>query len=250
MKAAILVLLAITFACTSTLGAVQGSWQPGRIVEVQKSVNPQTLYWIVNTPVTRDETNYKITVHLGQKLMTGVYTVDKLHSAAPDEWVRGKPVKVRIDGNDMYLKPLSGDDIKLRIVKRKAAPAMQPVTDAEMKEAYTPAPQVESLESNTKDATPEPPPLAEQSKEESPTVASQTPRAASGPIGVIDITTVPYLAEIYIDGASLGYSPAKLTLSAGKHALRIQKDGYQAWSKDITVLENSEFTVSAELKRK
>lgn len=254
MKIHFLIPIALVLAGTCSLGTVQGVWQSGRIVEVQKSVDSKPLYWIANTPVTKDETTYRITVQLGQRLIVGVYTLDKLQGAPPNEWVHGHPVKLQLNGDDMYLKPISGDEIKLRIVKRKVTSAMKPVTEAEMKEAYAPPPSPESLtgfaDSDAKESKPEPKQEADQLNQRDSSKASQTVKETSGPVGVIDVTTVPYLAEIYIDGASVGYSPAKFTLPVGKHLLRAQKDGYQAWSKDVTVLESSEFTVYAELKKK
>ena len=251
MRTSLLLSVALVLVCTFSFGTIQGTWQPGRVAEVQKSVDSKPLYWIANTPVTKDETTYKITVHLGQKLIVGVYTVDRLQEAPPDEWVRGRPVKVQLDGDDMYLKPLSGNDIKLRIVKRKVTSAMQPVSDDEMKEAYAPPSSLESpADPETKKAGPEPEHAAEHSEMTNSPKVSQTAATTAGPVGVVDVTTVPYLAEIYIDGASLGYSPAKFRLAVGKHVLRAQKDGYQTWSKEVTVLEGSEFTVYAELKKK
>ena len=251
MRSSLFLSVALVLMCGFSFGTIPGTWQPGRIVEIQKSIDSKPLYWIANTPVTRDETTYKITVHLGQRLIIGIYTVDRLHEAPPDEWVRGRPVKVQLEGQDMYLKPLSGNDIKLRIVKRKPTSAMQPVTNNEMKEAYAPPESLaSSTDPETKKADPEPEHPAEQSERADPPKVSQTGETTSAQVGVVDVSTVPYLAEIYLDGASLGYSPAKFTLPAGKHVLRLQKDGYQTWSKEVNVLQNSEFTVYAELKKK
>jgi hypothetical protein len=248
-------LLPFLLGCVSTLalGAARGSWLAARIVEVRKSVESKPLYWIANTPVTKDETTYTVSVHLVQSLLIGVYTVDKLHPEPPIEWVRGHPVKVQLDGDDMYLKPLTGYDIKLHIVKRKSAEVMQPVKDAEMKEAYAPPAPAESLtglaESDAKSITTESKNIDERAQTETPALG-QPIKKNLGPSGTIDVTTIPYLAEIYIDGVSVGYSPAKLQLPAGQHLLRAEKDGYQTWSKDITVRDSSEFTVYAELKKK
>jgi PEGA domain len=253
IKTSFLISFILVLACTCALCASQGGWQSGRIVEVRKTVDSKPIYWLVNTPVTKNEITYTIAVHLGQKILVGVYTLDRLQGAPPDQWVRGRPVKVQLDVDNMYLKPLSGDEIKLRIVKRKSAPPMQPVTDSEMKEAYALPAQTESLigfaDSAPKNTAAESKDSAERSEAEAPPAMPST-KPPSGPVGVIDVTTVPYLAEIFVDGASVGYSPAKFTLSIGTHALRVQKDGYQTWSKDVNVLENSEFTVSAELKKK
>ena len=253
MKTSLLFSFILALACSWAVCASQGAWQSGRIVEVRKAVDSKPLYWIVNTPVTRDEITYTITVHLGQKLLIGVYTLDKSQGPPPDQWVRERPVKVQLDGDQMYLKTPSGDDIKLRIVKRKSAAPIQPVTESEMKEAYAPPAATESLigfdDTAPRNKTAGSENNAGRSEAESPS-ALQPAKPQTGPVGMIDISSVPYLAEIFVDGASLGYSPAKFTLPVGKHVLRVQKDGYQTWSKDVTVLENSEFTVSAELTKK
>jgi PEGA domain len=251
MKTSLLISFTLVLACSWAVCASQGTWQSGRIVQVRKDVDSKPLYWIVNTPVTRNEVTYTITVQIGQKLLAGVYTLDRSQGPPPDQWVRDWPVKVQLDGDQMYLKPLSGDDIKLRIVKRKSAAPMQPVTADEMKKAYAAPAATESLigfaDSSAKSTS------AGSDNNGSEAEAPQalpSPKPVTGPVGMIDVTTVPYLAEIFVDGASLGYSPAKFTLPAGKHALRVEKNGYQTWSKDVTVLENSEFSVSAELKKK
>jgi hypothetical protein len=58
---------------------------------------------------------------------------------------------------------------------------------------------------------------------------------------------VPYLAEVFVDGASIGYTPAKLKLPPGKHAFRCEKSGYKPWTKEITVSIGSEQTLDATL---
>lgn len=253
IKTNLLISIILVLACSWAVCASQGTWQSGRIVEVREDIESKPLYWMVNTPVTRDEVTYTITVHLGQKLLIGVYTLDKSQGPPPDQWVRDWPVKVQLDGDQMYLQLLGGDDIKLRIVKRKTAAAMQPVTDDEMKKAYASPAATGSLIGFADPAPERATAGSEKNAGRSETEAPSTlpsAKPASGPVGIIDVITVPYLAEIFVDGASLGYSPAKFTLPAGKHALRVEKNGYQTWSKDVTVLQNSEFEVSAELKKK
>jgi hypothetical protein len=254
MRARFLISSAIFCVSALALATVKDLWERGRIVEVRKSVESKPLYWIANTPVTKDETSYKLTIHLGQKLLVGFYALDKSHAAPPDEWVRGWPVEVRLDNNDMYLKALNGGGIKLRIVKRTAAEALEPVSDAEMKKAYAPPEPSEQqtglADSDSKNTSVKAKPADSETKEGSDSSAEPVRTIPETPVGMIDVTTVPYLAQIYIDGTSRGYSPAKFRLSAGKHVLRAEKNGYQPWSREITVLERSESAVFAELKKK
>jgi hypothetical protein len=58
---------------------------------------------------------------------------------------------------------------------------------------------------------------------------------------------MPYLAEVFVDGEKVGYTPAKLKLPPGKHALRCEKRGYKPWTKDVTVTADSELTLDATL---
>ena len=122
--------LLILFLCTCDVAAVQTPWQHRRILEVRKSVDSKPLYWIANTPVTKDEVTYTIGVNVEDKLIVGVYTVDKSHNAPPDEWTRGRPIKLLIEGDHMSLKSVSGGDVELRIVKRKRVGSMRSNRDA------------------------------------------------------------------------------------------------------------------------
>src|SRR5437016_13444396 len=114
----------IVIACSvvALLVAATAEWQNGRIVEVQKTVNTKTLYWIVNTPVTKDETMFTISVHLKKQILTGSYDLSKQYGPPPEDWVKDRAVKVQIDEDTMYLQAGGGSSTyKLHINKRKAA---------------------------------------------------------------------------------------------------------------------------------
>src|SRR3954454_14893550 len=88
-----LLFFAMVLACAAPAWS-QDSWQSGRILKVDQSVESKPLYWIANTAVPKDETTYTVAISLGESVLVGVYTLDKFHSAPPEEWVRGRPVKV------------------------------------------------------------------------------------------------------------------------------------------------------------
>ena len=75
------------------------------------------------------------------------------------------------------------------------------------------------------------------------------PPAPEPPSGLVSISSVPYLAEVFVDGESMGYTPAKLKLAPGKHSFRCEKAGYKPWTKDITITAGSELTLDATLDR-
>jgi hypothetical protein len=225
--------------------------QFGRIVSVQKNVNTKTLYYIVNTPITQDEITYTITVHLKNKTYLGVYAPGKSDPPPPGEWVKDRPVRVQIDGDTMYLKPPAGQDFKVKIAKTKTAAMMTPIRADEMPAVEAPPPPKEEKPSQPLIGLdkPQSKPVA-QPAPPAPVQAAAPPAPAPQVLGSISVRTSPYLADLYVDGQNMGYTPAKVNVPPGKHTIRFEKSGYKAWSKDITVTEGSELLVDATLEKK
>ena len=72
--------------------------------------------------------------------------------------------------------------------------------------------------------------------------------SAEGASGAVKVTSQPEGAEIWVDGAFVGNAPAQLKLAPGKHRVRVGKEGYKNWEKEITVTAGSELTINAPLK--
>ena len=237
----------IVIACSvvALLVAATAEWQNGRIVDVRKSVNTKTLYWVVNTPITQDETTFTISVHLKNQILTGSYDLSKQYGPPPEDWVKDRAVKVQIDEDTMYLQAAGGSTYKLHINKRKAAPTMQPLTAQELSDLGGPPSDQGSLIGFDKPGEKTKPAAA---PARSPQESAAKP--AEGPMGSVSIRSTPYLAEIYVDGNDMGYAPAKISLAPGKHSIRLEKPGYKNWAKDITMTAGSELNLDATLERK
>jgi len=217
-------------------------WQTGRIVDVQKNVNTKTLYWLVNTPVTQDETTYIISVHLKDKILMGRYELGHGQEAPPETWVKDRAVRVEIAGDMMYLRAPAGTEYKLSIMKRKAAAMMRPVSAAELVEA-------ESVpESKPEEAVTGFIPPTKETPAKPMVAAPVTP--AVDPTGIISVRSTPYLADVFVDEQNMGYTPAKVSLAPGKHTVRLEKQGYKSWSKEITLTAGSELLLDASLEKK
>ncbi len=67
--------------------------------------------------------------------------------------------------------------------------------------------------------------------------------------GVITITSTPEGAEVWVDGDFVGNTPAKVTLSAGKHKIRVFLQGYKEWQREVQVHTDSELTLLATLQK-
>jgi len=231
--------------------AADSPWQQARIVEVKTSVDTRTSAWIVNTPIQDEETVCVIRIHLKDKILQGIYTLDKSQPAPPAEWVKHAPVRAQIVGDRMFLKWPNGHDYKLRVVGTKSAVMLDPWSQKEVTAEKAAAMTEEANHSmigfDEKEGAPEKP-AAVAATAPAPSEALPPPTPES-PTGVVSISSVPYLAEVFVDGESMGYTPAKLKLAPGKHSFRCEKAGYKPWTKDITVTEGSELTLDATLAR-
>lgn len=234
---------------TAALFAADSPWQQARIVEVKNTVDTRTTAWIVNTPIQDEETVCVIRVHLKDKILQGIYTLDKSQPQPPAEWVKHAPVRAQVVGDRLFLKGPNGHDYKLRVVGTKSAPMLDPWSQKEVT--------AEKAAAMTEEAThsmigfDDKPAVAPEKPASPPPAPAEPPPppAPEPPTGVVSVSSVPYLAEVFVDGESMGYTPAKLKLSPGKHTFRCEKAGYKPWSKEITVTQGSELTLDATLNK-
>jgi len=220
-------------------------WQTARIVDVKTATNSRNTVWMVNTPITDEETECLVRVHFKNKIFQGSYILGKSQAPPPPEWVKHTAVRVQVVGDTMFLKAPAGDDYKLHIISTKTAPMMDPLTAEELAaEKVAAAKEQEQPKSVIGFDTPEPTPKA--SAQVEPTTPPPPPPE---PItGTVSISSMPYLAEVFVDGESIGYTPAKLKLPPGKHSFRCEKSGYKPWAKEVNVSTGSEQTLDATLE--
>jgi hypothetical protein len=67
--------------------------------------------------------------------------------------------------------------------------------------------------------------------------------------GALIVVSIPNSAEIFVDGSFVGNTPSTLRLSPGPHVIRIVVPSYRVWTKEVTVLEDSEATLNATLEK-
>ena len=89
---------------------------------------------------------------------------------------------------------------------------------------------------------PSPTPVNIPAASNAPTTA--TPRSA---VSVLDISSSPTAAEIEIDGAFVGNTPASVEVSPGDHILTITKRGFVSWGRKLKAMPGH-VTVSPELQ--
>src|SRR5216683_4764553 len=228
------------------LGAVAGSrfaeaeslWQYGRIVAVKKSVTTSTKAWVVNTPLDEERTQYTISVHVQDRIIVGNYEISATQSEPPPEWTPGSAVKLEVSGDSLYLRSATGS-LRLHITQRKTAGPMQAVTAEEKKRLSELDAPPQSMVGFSK---------AGEDKATAPEPAPQPPPPPPAPsTGTVTVRSTPFLSEVFVDGDSMGYTPAKIALGPGKHSFRVEKSGYKPWTKEMTITVGSELTLDATL---
>jgi hypothetical protein len=241
MKRVFIVFVLIGLALTSCGSyAADSSWQYGRIESVKKSVTTSTKAWVVNTPLDEERKLYTISVHMQDRIIVGNYEISAAQSEPPPEWVSGRAVQIEVSGDSLYLRSLTGS-LRLHITQRKNAGPMQPVTAEEKKQLSELDAAPQSMIGFSK---------AGENKAAAPEAAPPPPPPAAPSTGTVTVRSTPFLSEVFVDGDSMGYTPAKIALGPGKHSFRVEKPGYAPWTKVMTITVGSELTLDATLGKK
>ncbi|HWZ83673.1 MAG TPA: PEGA domain-containing protein [Terriglobales bacterium] len=230
--------------CAATATA-QTPWQYARIVDVRKSVETKTKAWVVNTPITEDVVTYTVSVHLQDKIITGTFELTPEESPPPQDWTTNYPVKVQSAGDRLYVRGPTGE-LTLHAVRRKTGKLMTPLTTDEKKQLDQMEAGPGSMVGFSQDKTA----AGNASRPTENTPPPPVPAPLPPTMGVVMVRSTPYLSEVFVDGESMGYTPAKVSLLPGKHTFRVEKGGYRPWNKEISITVGSELTLDASLEKK
>lgn len=145
-------------------------------------------------------------------------------------------------------------------VETKASPAPTPVpaaTTAELEPkslaAKAPAPKPDASASSTSMKTPAagaPPPQPKPLTAKTPTPRAKNSRSSTGAAteaALVDVSSTPAGADVYIDERLVGQTPATtIILMPGNHKIAVKKDGFVVWKKKLT-LPSGRTNLAAEL---
>lgn len=241
MKHALVTVLLVV-GCVRFAGA-DSAWQYARITEIKKSTSSYTKAWVVNTPIAEERTTYTISVQVRDRLIVGNYDATPEQPEPPPDWAKGYAVKVQVTENSMQLRSVTGS-LRLHITQRKTGRPMEPLTADEKKRLDELEAPLQSLIGFAEGS----------SKTAGGKAAAQEPAPQAPPVppttGTVNVRSTPYLSEVFVDGDSMGYTPAKIALPQGKHTFRVEKPGYKAWTKEMMITVGSELTLDASLEKK
>ena len=94
----------IVIVLVSMAFAVQGAYLDGTIVDVQKKANTRMLYYIVNTPVTKDDPYYELQIKVKDTVYTAQYTPRHEDDTLMNDYKPDTPVQARIEKRHLFLK--------------------------------------------------------------------------------------------------------------------------------------------------
>lgn len=99
------------------LFAVENSFQAGEILDVQQKTRSIILYYLVNSPVSREEPYFEVSVQLKSTIYLGQYTPRHGAETLPDDWKPGGAVEARVEGHHLILQTPESTELKFLIVK-------------------------------------------------------------------------------------------------------------------------------------
>ena len=79
--------------------------------------------------------------------------------------------------------------------------------------------------------------------------AAAAPMPTAADLSVVSIKSNPDGADIMIDGKFVGNAPSTVRLVAGEHVIRIEKSGFKAWQRQITVNSAGNVNVEGALEK-
>lgn len=117
-----LVLFLLAAVAIPALRAAERTYQTGKIIDIQQKKTTRVLYYQVDTPITKDEPYYEVSVRVKDTIYVGDYSPRHSAHTLPDEWnVPRAEVRVRLEKHFMFLTRPAGTELQFVITKRLAA---------------------------------------------------------------------------------------------------------------------------------
>ncbi len=105
-------------------------YQSGRIVDIQQKTKTRILYYQVDTPVTKEDPYFEVSVQIKDTIYVGDYSPRHAGDALSEEWnVPQAEVRLRLDKHYMYLMRPTGTELQFVITKRVAAARAQTISE-------------------------------------------------------------------------------------------------------------------------
>ena len=116
------VLFLLAVVAIPSLYPAEKMYQTGKIVDIQQKKTTRILYYQVDTPITKDEPYYEVSVQVKDTIYVGDYSPRNSADTLPDEWnVPQSEVRLRVEKHSMFLMRPAGTELQFVITRRIAA---------------------------------------------------------------------------------------------------------------------------------
>lgn len=119
-RSALLIGFVLVFAAALCL-AEAPAYVPGKILDVQQKTHSEILYYLVNTPITKDDPYFEVSIESNGTVYDTEFVPRHLADSLPDDWTIGSQVSVRAEKHYLYLKREGGKEVQMAIVHKSAA---------------------------------------------------------------------------------------------------------------------------------
>jgi hypothetical protein len=99
------------------LYAVEKQYQTGKILDAQQKARTRILYYLVNSPITRDEPYYELSIQLRDTVYVVEYTPRHSADTLPEDGQNGSEVQINADKRPLFVKRPGEMEADLVIVK-------------------------------------------------------------------------------------------------------------------------------------
>jgi len=123
-------ILLLAAVLSTGLYAVEKQYQTGKIVDIQQKTNTRVLYYQVDTPITKDEPYFEVSVQVKDATYVGDYTPRHSADTLPEEWnMPQAEVRLRLEKHYMFLTRPTGGELEFVIIIRIAVPPAQKISE-------------------------------------------------------------------------------------------------------------------------
>lgn len=103
--------------------AAEKQYHDATILKIEQKSNTRVLYYVVNTPITKEEPYYEVSLRSGDEIYRARYIPRHDDDTLPSDWSAGSSVQVKVDGRHVFVKRAGGGDVKLVVTKHRPVAA-------------------------------------------------------------------------------------------------------------------------------
>ena len=123
MPCRVLVALVLFLGLGARSFAVESTYFPLTIVRAELKTRDRVVYWVVNTPLYREDPYFEVAVRAAGTVVVGEREPQNSHEMLPQDWKPGARVQGRVDKHHFILRRPNGTEVRFIITRHTKTPA-------------------------------------------------------------------------------------------------------------------------------